>query len=234
MDCKRVQKLISLHIDGLLTERERADAEAHLGACQSCAAQHKRMLRALDSFTSLERVSPPQGMGAEYSSRAGAASVSQRGADLGVGGRGAAAAAVLVSLPVRDHADGQRESATPLRVAASSRLNPKPTSPGPPGADSGSGRLQFRPPDPARTLCPEPGRVRRAPPQCVRSDHPQVPGRCPQSPDGTCARVRARLAPGHWPTFRGWSRIPKAQRPLNLPTRTKASEMRPPRWCRPA
>ncbi len=61
MDCKRVQKLISLYTDGLLPERKRADAEAHLGACPSCAAQHKRMLRALDSFTVLERVSPRPG-----------------------------------------------------------------------------------------------------------------------------------------------------------------------------
>lgn len=61
MDCKRVQKLISLYIDGLLPERERADAEAHLNSCPSCAAQQKRMLRALGSFTALERVSPPPG-----------------------------------------------------------------------------------------------------------------------------------------------------------------------------
>lgn len=60
MECKAVQDNLSAYIDRELAQEAERSIGAHLGVCEQCNAQHKKLLKAWESLELWEDVSPPE------------------------------------------------------------------------------------------------------------------------------------------------------------------------------
>ena len=58
MHCDRYRKMLHLYRAGELTERERAELQAHLRTCRRCATEQEKILRADQHIEEIRRISP--------------------------------------------------------------------------------------------------------------------------------------------------------------------------------